>query len=107
MSEGKRPGTGDTLFVYGCGRCDLTGGDPEQMHTTLSKMKQQLDANTLIYPGHNYASKQHSTMSEQLEGNPFLHFHTCEDFVEYRMHKHDKVRSTPYQPVYTKDLLKH
>ena len=23
--------TGDTLFVFGCGRCDLAGGDPEQM----------------------------------------------------------------------------
>ena len=99
--------TGDTLFVFGCGRCDLNGGDPEQMYTTLHKMKQQLAANTLIHPGHNYANKKHSTMSEQIEGNPFLHFHDCDDFVDYRMHSHDKVRSTPYQPVYTKDLLKH
>ena len=22
--------TGDTMFVWGCGRCDLSGGDPEQ-----------------------------------------------------------------------------
>ena len=27
--------TGDTLFVFGCGRCDLRGGDPEEMHGTL------------------------------------------------------------------------
>ena len=99
--------TGDTLFVFGCGRCDLHGGDPEQMYTTLNKMKQQLDGNTLIHPGHNYAGKKHSTMSEQIEGNPFLHFHDCDDFIDYRMHTHDKIRSTPYQPVYTKDLLKH
>lgn len=98
--------TGDTLFVFGCGRCDLAGGDPEQMYTTLNKMKQQLDVNTRIHPGHNYANKKHSTISEQIEGNPFLHFHDCHDFVDYRMHRHDKIRSTPYQPVYTRDLLK-
>ena len=28
--------TGDTLFVFGCGRCDLQGGDPEQMYSTLT-----------------------------------------------------------------------
>ena len=26
--------TGDTVFVFGCGRCDLRGGDPEQMIVT-------------------------------------------------------------------------
>ena len=31
--------TGDTLFVFGCGRCDLHGGDPELMHTTLKRFR--------------------------------------------------------------------
>ena len=26
---------GDTLFVFGCGRCDLHGGNPEEMYHTL------------------------------------------------------------------------
>jgi len=98
--------TGDTLFVFGCGRCDLQGGDPEQMFTTLKKMKSELPADTVIHPGHNYANKTTSHLSEQIDGNPFLHFHDCSDFVEYRMHTHDKIRNTPYLPVTTNDLLK-
>jgi hydroxyacylglutathione hydrolase len=31
--------TGDTLFVFGCGRCDLAGGDPEQMFHTLKDLR--------------------------------------------------------------------
>ncbi|MDT8281304.1 MAG: MBL fold metallo-hydrolase, partial [Gammaproteobacteria bacterium] len=46
---------GDTLFVFGCGRCDLAGGDPEQMFQTLKKMKSDLPASSIIHPGHNYA----------------------------------------------------
>ena len=98
--------TGDTLFVFGCGRCDLKGGDPEQMFSTLKKMKSELDPNTIIHPGHNYSTHATSTVSEQIEGNPFLHFHQCKDFVEYRMHTHDKIRNTPYHPVRASDLLK-
>tara|TARA_R110002049_G_scaffold13509_2_gene58514 strand:- start:150997 stop:151698 length:702 start_codon:yes stop_codon:yes gene_type:complete len=98
--------TGDTLFVFGCGRCDLQGGDPEQMFSTLKKMKSELNSETVIHPGHNYADKATSSVSEQINGNPFLHFHDCNDFVEYRMHTHDKTRSTPYHPVTVKELLK-
>lgn len=96
--------TGDTLFVFGCGRCDLQGGDPEQMFTTLKKLSSELPSQTVIHPGHNYAQKKTSTLDEQLHGNPFIHHEKCSDFVEYRMHTHDKIRSTPYQAV-TKEQL--
>lgn len=99
--------TGDTLFVFGCGRCDLQGGDPEQMFATLKKMKTELSPDTIIHPGHNYAEKTTSTINEQAEGNPFMHFHECSEFVEYRMHSHDKTRNTPYHPILAKDLLKN
>jgi glyoxylase-like metal-dependent hydrolase (beta-lactamase superfamily II) len=91
--------TGDTLFVFGCGRCDLSGGDPEQMYVTLKDMAGRLPSDSVILPGHNYAQKTTSTMQEQLEGNPFLHFDTPERFVHYRMHFHDGHRHTPYGPV--------
>ncbi len=90
--------TGDTMFVYGCGRCDLSGGDPEVMHDTLRKLGKLPDS-TLIHPGHNYADKTTCTMHEQVEGNPFMHFDASEDFVQYRMHEHDKTRSSPYHAV--------
>ena len=91
---------GDTLFVFGCGRCDLAGGDPEQMFQTLKKMKSELPAATILHPGHNYAPQSPtSTMETQCQGNPFLHFDKPEEFVEYRMHVHDKIRDTPYHAV--------
>jgi len=91
--------TGDTLFVFGCGRCDMRGGDPEQMYVTLKNMADRLPAGTLIRPGHNYAEKTTVTMDEQLEGNPFMHFDNSDDFTHYRMHYHDKHRDSPYGPV--------
>lgn len=96
---GDRLITGDTLFVFGCGRCDLRGGDPERMYTTLKDMVSRLPADTVILPGHNYAQKETSTLAEQVEGNPFLHFDRPERFVEYRMHYHDRHRHAPYGPV--------
>lgn len=91
--------TGDTLFIYGCGRCDLHGGDPQQMFNTLKEMKQRLADDMTIHPGHNYAEKVTSSMAEQLEGNPFLHFEDEAGFVNYRMHVHDKTRDEPYGPL--------
>lgn len=91
--------TGDTMFVFGCGRCDLSGGNPEVMFDTLRRLG-QLPSETRILPGHNYAVAPTSTMEEQLEGNPFMHFEHKNDFVEYRMHVHDKIREEPYGPVH-------
>jgi len=87
---------GDALFVWGCGRCDLRGGDAEVMFDTLQRMGRELPGNTHILPGHNYADKTTCTMAEQLEGNPFLQFDNKAEFVEYRMHLHDKIRHGPY-----------
>ncbi len=92
--------TGDTLFVYGCGRCDLHGGNPEQMYNTLKDMKHNLNSSMVIHPGHNYSIAKTSTLAEQIEGNPFMHFEDDEaGFINYRMHVHDKTRQDPYGPL--------
>jgi len=88
--------TGDTLFVFGCGRCDLRGGDPELMYQSLRRLGERLPEQTLIRPGHNYGITPTSTLLEQLAGNPFLHFDDEAGFVHYRMHLHD--REEPYRP---------
>ena len=98
--------TGDTLFVYGCGRCDLQGGDPEQMYITLKDMGANLPSATIIHPGHNYAQTATSTMEQQLEGNPFMHFDHSDQFIKYRMHYHDKHRDSPYGPICKGDEMK-
>ena len=91
---------GDTLFVFGCGRCDLAGGDPNEMFKTLRRLKQELPTQLVLHPGHNYSVTPTSTIEEQIKGNPFLHFDDEEAFVRYRMHEHDKIRSSPYHPVF-------
>lgn len=91
--------TGDTMFVFGCGRCDLNGGNPEVMFNTLRHLKETLSGSTVIHPGHNYAVTPTATMEEQIKGNPFMHFDSRDDFIEFRMHAHSRLRSTPYEAV--------
>lgn len=99
--------TGDTMFVFGCGHCKLAGSDPNVLYDTLRKMKSSLPGNITLHPGHNYSPENPtSTMAEQIEGNPFLHFDKKEDFVKYRMLVHDKVRDAPYGPISVTDALK-
>jgi hydroxyacylglutathione hydrolase len=101
--------TGDTMFVFGCGRCDITGGDPEVMFNTLKRMKETLPSSTVIHPGHNYAVTPTATMAEQINGNPFMHFDKQDDFVEFRMHAHGRTRKSPYAAVsheQAKEMLK-
>ena len=96
--------TGDTLFVFGCGRCDLRGGDPEQMHTTLKRFRDELPDSIVIYPGHHYAKQATSTLAEELQGNPFMHFTEVDQFVRYRMKTHDQVRKSPYTAITIEEI---
>ena len=90
---------GDTLFVFGCGRCDLHGGSPELMFKSLKNLKNNLHKDTIIMPGHNYSISRQSTLEEEINGNPFFSFNNLKDFVSYRMHDHDKTRQEPYAPI--------
>jgi glyoxylase-like metal-dependent hydrolase (beta-lactamase superfamily II) len=76
--------TGDTLFVEGCGRVDLQGSDPEKMWHSLEKLK-KLPDNTEIYPGHDYGSIPHSTISHEKKHNRFLRSATKEEFFGRRL----------------------
>ena len=77
--------SGDTMFIEGCGRCDLVGGDPETMFQTLKSLTEKLPGNTKLYPGHNYGSVLVSTLDHELKENPYLQHATLEDFVAHRM----------------------
>ncbi len=90
--------TGDTLFVYGCGRCDLPGGNPGLLFDSLQRLIREMPPETEIYPGHHYASEVTSTMAEQLHGNPFLHIQQRDAFILFR-NTHSMKRQPPYQAV--------
>ena len=76
--------TGDTLFMGACGRCDLPGGDAEQMFDSLAKLR-ALDPATMVYPGHDYGDTPSNTMGAEISVNPYLALATQDAFVTYRM----------------------
>lgn len=64
--------SGDTLFVRGCGRVDLPGGDAEEMYRTLTQRLASLPDDTVLYPGHDYADRPDSTLGDERRDNPYL-----------------------------------
>jgi glyoxylase-like metal-dependent hydrolase (beta-lactamase superfamily II) len=77
--------SGDTLFINGCGRCDLPGGDAEQMYRSLYNTLGAMPAGTRLYPGHNYADRVVSTLGDERAKNPYFQFQDLATFVSYRM----------------------
>jgi glyoxylase-like metal-dependent hydrolase (beta-lactamase superfamily II) len=76
--------TGDTLFMGACGRCDLPGGDVEQMFDSLSRLR-ALDPATVVYPGHDYGDAPSNTLGAEAAVNPYLKLAEKDAFVAYRM----------------------
>ena len=46
---------GDTLFLDGCGRTDLPGGDPDALYESLTQRLATVPDDTVLYPGHLYS----------------------------------------------------
>lgn len=61
--------SGDTLFLRGCGRVDLPGGDVEEMHRTIKDRLSSIDSKTIVYPGHAYGG-EHGSMESLRKHNP-------------------------------------
>ena len=47
--------SGDTLFLDGCGRTDLPGGDPEALYLSLTQTLAKVPDDTVLFPGHQYS----------------------------------------------------
>ena len=60
---------GDTLFLDGCGRTDLPGGDPRQMYESLTKRLAKVPDHATLFPGHLYSPKPSQSMGETREHN--------------------------------------
>jgi hydroxyacylglutathione hydrolase len=63
--------TGDTLFIGGCGRSDLPGGNPALLFKSLRKIA-GLPAHLEICPGHDYGQVPKRILADELKGNPYL-----------------------------------
>lgn len=77
--------SGDTLFVNACGRCDLEGGDPEEMFRSLRRLS-ELGDDVRLYPGHDYGDVKVSSIARERAHNPyFARLSSLADFVSLRM----------------------
>ncbi len=73
--------SGDTLFVQGCGRVDLPGGDPAEMYRTLTQRLAKLPETTILYPGHHYGPSPTSTLAEERRSNSYLLPRSLEEWL--------------------------
>jgi glyoxylase-like metal-dependent hydrolase (beta-lactamase superfamily II) len=72
--------SGDTLFVQGCGRVDLPGGDPDEMYRTLTQRLARLPETTRLYPGHDYGPTPESTLGDERRQNTYLRMRSLDDW---------------------------
>lgn len=73
--------SGDTLFIEGCGRVDLPGGNSEELYESLTQRLAKLPDDTVLYPGHNYSGVPSTTMAEQKRSNFCMRVTSLDDWV--------------------------
>ncbi len=61
--------TGDTLLINGCGRTDFQSGSAEALYRSLTQVLFTLPEDTMVWPGHDYEGRQHSTIGAERRGN--------------------------------------
>ena len=64
--------TGDTLFLDGCGRTDLPGGDAAALYESLTVNLGVIGDETPVFPGHAYSREPTASMGEIRRHNPVL-----------------------------------
>jgi hydroxyacylglutathione hydrolase len=72
---------GDTLFLEGCGRTDLPGGDPEAMYDSLTRRLARVGDDVVLYPGHLYAPDPSATMGETRASNYVFRPRSLEEWM--------------------------
>jgi len=75
--------TGDTLFVGGCGRTDLPGGDSSEMYDSLHRRILALDDALVVLPGHDYGPTPTSTIGRERIENDTLAPRTRDEFLRF------------------------
>lgn len=73
--------TGDTLLINGCGRTDFQSGSAQALYRSLTDVLFALPGDTLVWPGHDYHGRTHSTIGAEKAGNARVAGKTMEEFV--------------------------
>ena len=71
--------SGDTLFVQGCGRVDLPGGNSEDLHRSLRRLS-ELPDDVVLYPGHSYSPQSSAEMGDIKRTNHYLQVSSLEEW---------------------------
>lgn len=74
--------TGDTLLINGCGRTDFQSGSAEAMFHSLTQVLFALPDDTVVWPGHDYQGRTHSTIGAERSGNARVAGKTLDQFVQ-------------------------
>jgi glyoxylase-like metal-dependent hydrolase (beta-lactamase superfamily II)/rhodanese-related sulfurtransferase len=74
--------TGDTLLIGATGRTDLPTGDPDALYDSLFGKLLKLDPAMVVYPAHDYKGRGHTTIGDEIAGNPRLQKRGRAEFVE-------------------------
>jgi glyoxylase-like metal-dependent hydrolase (beta-lactamase superfamily II) len=62
--DGRYLVSGDTLFLEGCGRTDLPGGDPAQLYESLTQRLAKVPDDAVLFPGHLYSPEPSASMGD-------------------------------------------
>jgi glyoxylase-like metal-dependent hydrolase (beta-lactamase superfamily II) len=60
---------GDTLFLQGCGRTDLPGGDPRQLYLSLTQKLAKVPDSATLFPGHLYDPRASAPLGDTRRSN--------------------------------------
>ena len=61
--------TGDALLIGGAGRSDFQNGSPDSLFDSFENKLRKLPPATVVYPGHDYKGRTHSTIGDELRAN--------------------------------------
>jgi sulfur dioxygenase len=73
--------SGDTLLINGCGRTDFQSGSAEQLYHSLTQVLFALPDDTVVWPGHDYQGRTHSTIGQEKASNARVAGKTLDEFV--------------------------
>jgi glyoxylase-like metal-dependent hydrolase (beta-lactamase superfamily II)/rhodanese-related sulfurtransferase len=82
LSVADRVFTGDTLLIGATGRTDLPSGDAGSLYDSLFGSLLKLDPALMVFPAHEYKGRSHTTLGEELAGNPRLQKNDRGAFIE-------------------------
>ncbi|MBZ9609081.1 MBL fold metallo-hydrolase [Clostridium estertheticum] len=82
--------TGDTIFMEGCGICDIPGGSAEEMYHSINRLKKIIPLDICVYTGHSFGEEPGKDMRYLNKKNIYFQIDNINHFVKYRNRKDNK-----------------